>query len=194
MADSSPEEITQLLREWSNGDKEALNKLMPVVYSELRRLAAHYMRQERPGHTLQSTALVNEAYLRLAGAREINWQDRAHFFAVASQIMRHILVDHARSYKYAKRGGGAIKVSLDEVAILSEERAAELITLDKALKGLEALDPRKSQVVEMRFFGGLSIDETAEVMKLSSMTIQREWRWAKAYLHKQMNQGVVHDA
>src|SRR5262245_54909095 len=194
MADSSPEEITQLLREWSNGNKEALDRLMPVVYSELRRLAAHYMRHERPGHTLQSTALVNEAYLRLAGARETHWQDRAHFFAVASQIMRHILVDHARSYRYAKRGGGAIKVSLDEVAILSEERASELIALDDALKDLEALDPRKSQVVEMRFFGGLSIDETAEVLKVSSMTIQREWRWAKAFLHNQMNQGVVHDA
>jgi len=187
MADSSPEEITRLLREWSNGNKAALDKLMPVVYSELRRLAAHYMRHERPGHTLQSTALVNEAYIRLAGARETQWQDRAHFFAVASQIMRHILVDHARSYKYAKRGGGATKVELDEAAVLSEERAAELIALDEALKDLETIDPRKSQVVEMRFFGGLSIDETAEVLKLSSMTVQREWRWAKAYLYKHIN-------
>jgi RNA polymerase sigma-70 factor (ECF subfamily) len=194
MVTPSPQEVTQLLIDWSNGDKAALDKLMPVVYSELRRLASHYMRQERSGHTLQSTALVNEAYVRLAECQGTRWQDRAHFFAVAAQVMRHVLIDHARRYKYVKRGAGAVKVSLDEAAVLTQERAGDLIALDEALKSLEQIDPRKSRVVEMRFFGGLSIDETAEVMKLSSMTIQREWRWAKAYLYREVTSQTINDA
>jgi RNA polymerase sigma-70 factor (ECF subfamily) len=189
MANPMPQEVTQLLVDWANGDKAALDKLVPLVYSELRRIAGRYLRQERQGHTLQSTALVNEAYLRLADCRNMRWQDRVHFFAVAAQVMRHVLVDHARKYKYAKRGGGATRIALEEVTILSEERASELLALDDALASLAAVDPRKSQVVELRFFGGLSIEETAEVLKISSMTVQREWRWAKAYLHGRIGRG-----
>jgi RNA polymerase sigma factor (TIGR02999 family) len=187
MATPSPTEVTQLLVDWSSGNKAALDQLMPLVYRELRRLASSYLRKERSDHTLQTTALVNEAYLRLVDYSNLRWQDRAQFFALAAQLMRHILIDHARSYQYAKRGGGAKKVSLDEAAILSDERAADLISLDDALTNLAAVDPRKSQVVELRFFGGLSIEETAEVMKLSSMTVQREWRWAKAYLLREIS-------
>lgn len=183
---ASPEQVTQLLIDWGNGNKAALDQLMPLVYDELRRLASRYLKRESPGHTLQSTALVHEAYVRLADYSNLRWQDRAQFFALAAQLMRNILVDHARSYHSAKRGGGAHKVSLDEVAVLSEERAADLLALDDALTSLAALDPRKAQVVELRFFGGLSIEETAEVLKISSMTIQREWRWAKAYLHREL--------
>jgi len=160
---------------------------MPLVYKELRRLASQYLRRERHNHTLQSAALVNEAYLRLVDYSNLRWQDRAQFFGLAAQLMRRILIDHARSHHYAKRGGGAHRVSLDEAAILSEERASELVALDDALTSLAAMDPRKSQVVELRFFGGLNIEETAEVLKLSSMTIQREWRWAKAYLYREIN-------
>lgn len=186
MAPSSPKEVTQLLVDWSNGNKTALDQLMPLVYQELRRLASRYLRKERRDHTLQSTALVNEAYLRLVEYSNLRWQDRAQFFALAAQLMRRILIDHARSHRYEKRGGGATKVSLDEAAILSIERAADLVALDDALTSLAAVDPRKSQVVELRFFGGLNIEETAEVMKVSSMTIQREWRWAKAYLYREL--------
>jgi RNA polymerase sigma factor (TIGR02999 family) len=186
MALSSPQDVTQLLVDWSHGNKAALDQLMPLIYQELRRLASGYLRKERRDHTLQSTALVNEAYIRLVDYSNLRWQDRAHFFALAAQLMRQILIDHARSHRYAKRGGGARKVSLDEAAVLSEERATDLVALDDALKGLSALDPRKSQVVELRFFGGLSIDETAEVMEVSSMTVQREWRWAKAYLYREI--------
>ena len=185
MATASPNEVTQLLVDWSNGDKAALDKLIPIVYQELRRLARYYMRGERPGHTLQTTALVNEAYMRLANDyKRIRWQDRAHFFAVSGQVMRRILIDHARSHLYQKRGGGAIKVSLDQAAGLSEERAAELIAVDAALTELAGQDARKSQIVELRFFVGLSIEETAEVLGISTPTVQREWRKAKAWLHR----------
>lgn len=176
-----------MLVDWSNGNKAALDQLMPLVYQELRRLASHYLRKERPDHTLQSLALVNEAYLRLVDYSNLRWQDRAQFFGLAAQVMRRILIDHARSHQYAKRGGGSRKVELDEAAVLSEERASDLVALDDALTHLAAVDPRKSQVVELRFFGGLNIEETAEVLNVSSMTIQREWRWAKAYLHREIS-------
>jgi RNA polymerase sigma factor (TIGR02999 family) len=176
-------DVTQLLLDWRKGDPAALDKLLPLVYDELRRLAEQYMRRERPDHTLQATALVHEAYLRLVGA-DVQFQDRVHFFAVAAQMMRRILVDHARSYQYAKRGGGARKVSLDEAIDLSEERAADLVALDDALTGLAAIDPRKSQIVELRFFGGLTVEETAEVLGLSTATVINETRTARAWLYQ----------
>lgn len=181
----STEEVTGLLSDWSRGDQAALERLTPLVYDELHRLAHRYMSRERPDHTLQTTALVNEAYLRLVGQAEVRWQNRAHFFAVAAQVMRHILVDYARQRHYAKRGGAAArKVSLDEAAIVSEQRAAEFVALDEALKALEAIDPRKSRVVELRFFGGLNFEEIAEVLKVSPITARRDWRSAKAWLYK----------
>ena len=160
---------------------------MPLVYKELRRLASRYLSKERPDHTLNSVGLVNEAYLRLIDYSNLRWQDRAQFFGLAAQLMRRILIDHARRHHYAKRGGGARIFSLDEAAVLTEERASDLVALDDALTSLAAVDPRKSQVVELRFFGGLNIDETAEVLKVSTMTVQREWRWAKAYLHREIS-------
>jgi RNA polymerase sigma factor (TIGR02999 family) len=186
MATPPTDEVTVLLLEWSNGDKSALEKLIPLVYDELRRMARQYMRRERPGHTLQSAALVNEAYVKLIDCSRVDWQNRAHFFAVAAQLMRRVLIDHARSRNYAKRGGGIRKVSLDEAAVLSNERAAELIAIDTALTNLEALDPRKSRIVELRFFGGLNLEETAEVLGISSPTVQREWRKAKAWLYEEV--------
>ncbi len=182
-----PQEITQLLFNWSQGDKAALDQLVPLVYPELRRLAKRHMAREDPAHTLQTSALINEAYLKLVDQKSVQWQSRAHFFAVAAQVMRHILVDHARTRNYAKRGGGALKLPLDEAAALTEQRAAELIALDDALRDLSALDGRKSQIIELRFFGGLSLEETAEVMKISPSTVQREWRAAKAWLHHAMS-------
>lgn len=187
MAVAAPDGITQLLINWRNGDQAALDQLMPLVYEELRRLARGFMGRERNNHTLQTSALINEAYLKLVGQDETNWQNRAHFFAVAAQIMRHILVDHARSYGYEKRGAGAQRVSLDDAKVFSEERAGELVALDEALTKLATVDPRKSHLVELRFFGGLNIDETAEVMELSATTVQREWRAAKAWLQRFMN-------
>ena len=181
-----PQEITQLLLSWSKGDQAALDQLIPLVYPELRKLARRYMGRESPEHTLQTSALINEAYLRLVDQQAAEWQDRAHFFAVAAQVMRHILVDHARTRNYAKRGGGAPKLPLDEAAALTEQRAGQLIALDDALRDLAALDERKSQIIELRFFGGLSLEETAEVMKISPSTVQREWRAAKAWLHHTM--------
>ena len=186
----SPDEVTRLLLDWSQGDRAALDKLVPLVYDELRRLARHFMRQERVGHTLQTTALVNEAYVRLIDQRSVSWQNRAHFFAVAAQLMRRILVDHARSRRYAKRGGDARQVSFDEAAIVSRERGAELVAVDDALTDLAARDPRKSQIVELRFFGGLNIEETAEVMGISPTTVQREWRSAKAWLYQAIREGT----
>ncbi len=182
----TPHELTQLLVAWSDGDKAALDKLTPLVYEELRRLAHQYMSQERPGHTLQTSALVNEAYLRLIDQKDVHWQNRAHFFGIAAQMMRRILVDHARQRRYAKRGGDARRVSLDEAMIVSNERAADVVALDDALKSLAEIDPRKSQIVELRFFGGLSIEETAEVLKVSPGTIMREWTLAKAWLRREM--------
>ena len=185
----APKEMSQLLRDWSNGDQTALDKVMPVVYQELHRLAHHYMRKERVGHTLQTTALVNEAYMRLANYKKMRWQSRTHFFAVAAQVMRRILVENARSKNFAKRGGGVEKISLDETAIVSQGRSAEVIAVDDALTELESWDPRKGRIVELRFFGGLSIDETAEVLKVSATTVQREWRSAKAWLYKAISEG-----
>lgn len=180
----SPPEVTQLLKDWGDGDKAALDKLMPLVYEELHRLAHQYMSRERTGHTLQTSALVNEAYFRLIDQKDVQWQNRAHFFGIAAQMMRRILVDHARSRASAKRGGIAHRVSLDEAMIVSEERAADVVALDDALKSLAEIDPRKSQIVELRFFGGLSIEETAEVLKVSPGTVMRDWTLAKAWLRR----------
>lgn len=184
MKTPAPHEVTGLLLDWSNGNKEALDKLTPLVYEELRRLARHYMRQENPGHTLQTTALVNEAYLKLVDQKNVHWRDRAHFFAVSAQIMRHILIDYARRRHYAKRGGSAQRIPLDEVAVMSAERAADLLALDEALNELSDTYPRKSKVVELRYFGGLTIEETAEVLKVAPITVRREWNSAKAWLYK----------
>jgi len=184
----SPQEVTQLLVDWSQGDRAALDKLMPLVYDELRRMAKRYMGQQPHGHTLQTTALIHEAYLRLVGQAEKQWENRAHFFAVAAQAMRHILVDYARSRHSAKRGGEARAVSLEEAAVVSQERTAELVALDDALKELAALSPRQSRVVELRYFGGLSVEETAEVLKVSPDTVMRDWSLAKAWLHHTLSQ------
>jgi len=181
-------EVTQLLLRWSEGDKAALGKLMPLVYRELRRLAGHYMRRERPGHTLQASALVNEAYLRLVDYRRMQWQNRAHFFAVAAQAMRRVLVEHARSRQYTKRGGTAQRISLDDVAVLTDQQAAELVALDEALTSLEALDARKARIVELRYIGGLSIEEAAETLGVSTATVERDWRSAKAWLYRAISQ------
>lgn len=180
-------EVTQLLIEWSNGDKTALDKLMPLIHEELRRLARRYMSRERQDHTLQTTALVNEAYLRLVNRKGVHWQNRAHFFAIAAQSMRGILVDHARGLAYEKRGGGAPKIALDEGMIVSHERAAQVVALDEALVALTRIDPKQSRIVELRFFGGLTIEETAEVLNLSPATIKREWTTAKAWLYNELN-------
>jgi RNA polymerase sigma-70 factor, ECF subfamily len=189
MTTVSQQQISQLLLDWSAGDKAALDKLMPLVHEELRRLARHYMRRERQGHTLQTSALVNEAYLRLVDYQRMRWQDRAHFFAVAAQAMRRILVDHARSHVRNKRGGGAIKVALDEAATLADEQAAEMVALDEALTSLAEFDLRKSQIVELRYFGGLSIEETAEVLSISPVTVKRDWSTAKLWLHREISRG-----
>src|SRR5205809_1948957 len=186
MSQSPTHEVTQLLLAWSEGDRTALDKLTPLVYQELRRMAHRYMSRERPGHTMQTTALVNEAYLRLVNREAVQWQNRAHFFAIAAQLMRSILVDHARSHAYAKRGGGAPMVTLDEALVVSQDRAAEVVALDEVLKELEKFDPQQSRIVELRFFGGLTIEETAEVLNLSPATIKREWSTAKAWLYQQV--------
>lgn len=180
---ANPQEITELLVSWSKGSPTAFEDLVTLIYPELRRLARRYMRHENPGHTLQTSALINEAYLRLAGTETAEWQNRAHFFAVAAQVMRHILIDHARKHHVVRRGGGLQRVSLDETAVASDERASEFVALDEALTKLAVVDARKSQIVEMKFFGGLTVEEIAQVMKLSPITIKREWRAAKAWLH-----------
>ena len=179
-------EVSQLLIAWGNGEQAALNKLIPLVYQELHRMAARHMRHERPGHTLQTSGLVNEAYLKLVDQKNVQWQNRAHFFGVASQLMRRILVDHARKHTRLKRGGIGENLSLDETAIISRDRAAEFLVLDEALGRLSEIDPVKSRIVEMKFFGGLSFEEVAEVEKVSTRTIRREWRKAKAWLHQEM--------
>jgi RNA polymerase sigma-70 factor (ECF subfamily) len=183
---SSPHEVTQLLVAWGNGDEAARDQLMPLVYAELHRLAHHYMNRERPGHALQTSALVNEAFVRLVDQRDVQWQNRAHFFGIAAQIMRRILVDYARNRGSVKRGGSTQQVTLDEGFIVSEKRGAEVVALDEALNGLAALDPRKSQIVELRFFCGLSIDETAELLGVSPGTVMRDWTLAKAWLRKEI--------
>jgi len=178
-------EISTLLRAWSDGDQSALKRLTPIVYGELHRLARRYMKQERPGHSLQTTALVNEAYIRLVDYRRMEWQNRAHFFAVSAQLMRRILVEHARRHN-AKRGGGVQHVSLEEAAVVGGGRNADLVALDDALNALARFDARKVQVVEMRFFGGLSVEETAEVLKVSPVTVMRDWNTAKAWLYREL--------
>jgi RNA polymerase sigma factor (TIGR02999 family) len=185
---SSPAQVTQLLMAWSEGDRAALETLTPLVHEELRRLAHHYMKGERPGHTLQTTALVNEAYLKLIDQKRVKFKNRSQFFALAATLMRHILVDHARSRQYLKRGGGAQRVSLDKALIVSEERDEDLVALDEALVRLAAIDARKSKVVELRFFGGLSVEETAEALDVSAVTAMREWRMAKAWLYNSLNE------
>jgi RNA polymerase sigma factor (TIGR02999 family) len=187
MTKPSAHEITDLLLAWSNGDQTALEKLTPLVYRELRRLARLYLRGERAGHTLQTTALVNEAYLRLINASRMQWQNRAHFFAVSAQLMRHILVDFARSRRSIKRWNKARRVSLDEALAISVERSAEMVALDDALTALAELDERQSKVVELRFFGGLTEDEIAEVLKVSPSTVGKDWSLARAWLLREMS-------
>ena len=184
---ATPQTLTQLLSAWSEGDKAALEQLMPMVYQELHRLAARHLAHERPGHTLQTTALVHEAFLRLSDQKRVRWQNKAHFLGIAAQMMRRILVDYARGRRYAKRGGVAAVVLLDEAATVSVERAADLVAVDDALTRLSKLDARKGRVVELRFFGGLSVEETAEVLEVSPNTVLREWRTAKAWLHRELS-------
>src|SRR6267143_2430498 len=178
--------LTDLLTEWRQGDQAALNRLAPLVYDELRRIAHRYVQRERNGHTLGTTALVHEAYLRLAGQKKIEWQNRAHFFAVTAQVMRHILIDHARRRHYAKHGGDMQRISLAEAGLMSGESARELVELDSALDELAKIDLRKSRVVELRYFGGLGLQETADVLQISVMTVRRDWRAAKAWLFRRM--------
>jgi RNA polymerase sigma factor (TIGR02999 family) len=185
----SSHEITQLLRAWSEGDQAALERLVPLIHRELRRLAKGYMRKERPGHILQTTALINEAYLRLIDWKDVRWQNRAHFFGVAAQLMRRILVDFARAHHRGARGGAMRQVSLDEAAAVSVERAAEFVALDEALDRLAVIDPRRSRMVELRFFGGLSEEETAEALKVSQRTVRREWSLARAWLRRELRRG-----
>jgi RNA polymerase sigma factor (TIGR02999 family) len=194
MAKPSPGEVTQLLIAWGNGDQSALDKLMPLVYDELHRLAHHYMSRERPGHTLQTTALIHEAYLRLVDQTHARWQNRAHFFGIAANVMRQILVNYALRHRAAKRGGAVYKLTLDEAAGLSEEPNVDLLALDEALTRLAALDPRQARIVELRFFGELTIEETAEVLKVSPATVKREWNIAKAWLHCALTTGGLDDA
>ena len=183
----SPHRVTQLLQQWSRGDDAALAELTPLVYEELRRLAHHYMEGQRPDHTLQTTALVNEAYLRLADQTNPRWQNRAHFFAVAARAMRQILVSYARSNRAQKRGGGAFKVELDEAAIVSPEESKAIVDLHEALDRLGTLDSRKAQVVELKYFGGLNYEEIAEVLKISHVTVRREWEFAKLWLYTELH-------
>ena len=187
LAASNPAQITRLLIDWRGGDQAALEQLIPLVHDELRRLARRHMAHEHAGHTLQATALVNEAYVRLIDVRQVKWQDRAHFFAMSSRLMRRILVDFARSKGYQKRGGGAQKVSFDEALVVSQEPGQHLVALDDALNALAAFDTRKTQVVEMRFFGGLSVEETAEALKISVDTVMRDWKFAKAWLLRELS-------
>jgi RNA polymerase sigma factor (TIGR02999 family) len=185
--DPSKIEVTQLLKAWSTGDDNALEQLTPVVETELHRLAHFCMAKEKPGHTLQTTALVNEVYLRLVDVKAVNWQDRAHFFAISARMMRRILTDFARSRNYQKRGAGAVQVSLDEALIVAPEKDADIIALDEALTKFAVLYPRQSQLVELRFFGGLEINEAAEALKISPETVKRDWRFAKAWLLRAMS-------
>src|SRR6059058_4670538 len=183
----SPHRMTQLLQQWSRGDSAALTELTPLVYEELHRLAHHFMEGQRPNHTLQTTALVNEAYLRLADQTNPSWQNRAHFFAVAARAMRQIVVDYARSQRSQKRGGGALKVELDEAAIVSPAQSKEIVELHEALERLAALNSRKAQVVELKYFGGLNYDEMAEVLKISPVTVMRDWEFAKLWLYTELH-------
>jgi RNA polymerase sigma factor (TIGR02999 family) len=185
---SSTAQMTELLMAWSEGDRSALEMLTPLVHEELRRLAHHYMKAERPGHTLQTTALVNEAYLKLIDQKRVKFENRAQFFALAATLMRHILVDHARSRHYLKRGGAAQRVSLDKALTVCRDRDENLVALDEALSRLAAIDVRKSKVVELRFFGGLSVEETAKALDVSAVTVMRDWNMAKAWLYNSLNE------
>ena len=184
---AAQQEVTQLLAHWSDGDEGALDKLIPLVQPELHRLAHHYMSRERTGHTLQTTALLNEAYLQLVDDSTRNWQNRTHFMAAAAQLMRRIMVDHARERCSLKRGGGALRVTLDDTALVTEKRSEELLALDEALERLTAQDPRKSRIVELRYFGGLTEEETAAFLKLSDRTVRREWRMARTWLYRALS-------
>lgn len=190
MTTLATDNLTTLLIEWRQGDKTALDRLTPLVYDEIRRIAHRYVQREREGHTLQTTALVNEAYLRLAGSQHVDWQNRDHFFAVTAQVMRRILIDQARRRQYTKHGGEAQRVAFEvasrEAGLMSQPRATELLALDEALDDLAKLDERKSQVVQLRYFGGLSLEETAEVLRVSLMTVRRDWRAAKAWLYRRV--------
>jgi RNA polymerase sigma factor (TIGR02999 family) len=190
MPTPSPQDVTQLRLAWNQGEQVALEKLTPLVYKELHRLARRHMGRDRPDHTLQTTALVNEAYLKLVDCRRVRWQNRAQFLAISAQLMRRVLVDMARSRHYQKREGAAQKVSLDEALEVSQERSADLVALDDALNALAAIDPRKSQVVELRFFGGLSAEDTAEVLKVSPDTVLRDWKLSKVWLLREMKKVV----
>lgn len=190
MPTMSPQEVTHLLADWGRGDRSALDKLFPLVHAELRRIARRQMSRERDDHTLQATALVNEAYLKLAGHQEFEWQNRGHFFAVCAQVMRHILIDHARAHARDKRGGGAVQVSLDDVAAMPHEQAEHFVALDEALCSLERVDAQKGKIVELRYFGGLNIDETAEVLDISPRTVRREWQRAKVWLYRMITEGT----
>lgn len=191
---ASPQQVTELLLAWSQGESSALEELMPLVHNELQRLAHYYMAGQRSGHTLQTTALVNEAYLRLVDCSRVRWQNRAHFFAVSSQLMRRILVDFARTRGYLKRGAGVRPLSLENSPDIFQTTAPDLVALDDALNTLAAIDPRKSQVIELRFFGGLTAEEAAEVLKVSPDTVLRDWKLAKVWLHRELSRGVPHDA
>jgi len=184
--ESNPPNITQLLAEWQHGDQSALDELYPLVYDELHRLARRYMSRERKGHTLQTTALINEAYVRLVGQKNVHWANRSHFFAISAQIMRRILIDHARRHAYAKRGGGAQQVSLEEAAVITPDQSGELLRLDEALKSLAEMDPRRSQVVELRYFGGINNEEIVGVLNVAENTVTRDWNMARAWLYQQL--------
>jgi RNA polymerase sigma factor (TIGR02999 family) len=188
MGPVSPD-VSGLLRAWSGGDKASFDRLLPLVYDELRRMARRHMRGQRSGHTLETTALIHEAYLRLIGQSDVHWQDRAHFFGVAATAMRHILVDHARARQAAKRGGPAQRVSLDEIAAVAPGNPAQLIALDDALRSLAAVDPRKSRVVELKYFGGLTVAEIADVLQVSPETVARDWRLARTWLFRELSKG-----
>jgi RNA polymerase sigma-70 factor (ECF subfamily) len=194
VATVSAQSVTALLQAWSSGDESALEGLIPLIYEELHRIARRYLNRERPDHTLQTTALINEAYLRLADARRLPWQDRTHFFVIAAQMMRRILVDHARSRQNLKRGGAVRRVSLDEALAVSRDQSAEFVKLHDALTALSAADPRKGQVVELRFFGGLNIEEIAHVLKVSPDTVMRDWKFSKVWLLRQLRSGVRDEA
>jgi len=180
-------EVTKLLKAWSDGDQSALDKLMPLVYEELHRLAHQHMRREKPGHMLQTSALLNEAYVRLVDQSRVHWENRGHFFGIAARLMRQILVDEARRQSFAKRGGGMIQVPLDEATTTTQQQSVNVVALDDAMKSLEKIDERKSRIVELRFFGGMSIEETAEVLKVSPGTVMRDWTFARAWLRKEMS-------
>ena len=194
MQTHSPKEITQLLVAWGEGDASALEQLTPLVYEELHRLARHYMRNERPGHTLQSSALVNEAYIRLIDWKNVHWKNRAHFYGVSARLMRQILVDFARSRDYLKRGGGAQFVPVDDAKLMLADKGSEIVALDEALDTLAKLDARQSKIVELRFFLGLSVEETAQTLGVSEGTVRRDWSLARAWLHREMSKSVTNQA